>query len=293
MPFSPVSFTLTSDPAEAKAWFAPLIAREPILMSVIASNADSLVDDPARCANPRWWAGRVAGGELDRDPGGVVAAFMHTPPHDLHVGLATPQQARALAADLAAAGPDRSPDALSGVGGIRPSAEAFADEWAIRTGQTARVVIELGVFDLPERPHLRFRVPGRFRLAGAADVAQAEAWAQDFSDALELVPRASRSLAGHVAAGRVGLWELDGRAVSMAYASPSNGGVTRVSGVWTPPGLRGNGYASAVVAGISAARMDSGETCMLYTDLANPTSNAIYQALGYRRVGDSVTIAFT
>ena len=78
----------------------------------------------------------------------------------------------------------------------------------------------------------------------------------------------------------------------MAYASPASGGVTRISGVWTPPGLRGRGYASGVVAALSIARLDAGDACMLYTDLANPTSNAIYTAMGYRRVGDSISIAF-
>jgi hypothetical protein len=32
--------------------------------------------------------------------------------------------------------------------------------------------------------------------------------------------------------------------------------------------------------------------CFLYTDLANPTSNAIYMRLGYRPVCDSREIAF-
>jgi predicted GNAT family acetyltransferase len=80
--------------------------------------------------------------------------------------------------------------------------------------------------------------------------------------------------------------------VSMAYASPASGGVTRIAGVWTPPELRGHGYASGVVAALSAARLDAGEACMLYSDLANPTSNAIYGAMGYRRVGDSISITF-
>jgi predicted GNAT family acetyltransferase len=68
--------------------------------------------------------------------------------------------------------------------------------------------------------------------------------------------------------------------------------VTRISGVWTPRELRGHGYASAVVAALSIDRQDAGEACMLYTDLANPTFNAIYRALGYRRVGEGVTIGF-
>jgi predicted GNAT family acetyltransferase len=78
----------------------------------------------------------------------------------------------------------------------------------------------------------------------------------------------------------------------MAHASLVNGGVTRISGVWTPVELRGRGYASAVVAALSSERMDAGESCMLFTDLANPTSNKIYQAMGYRRIGDNITIEF-
>ena len=101
------------------------------------------------------------------------------------------------------------------------------------------------------------------------------------------------SLAGSVAQRRVALWQDGGRPVSMAYASPSNGGVTRISGVWTPPDLRRRGYASGVVAALSRERLEAGERCMLYTDLANPTSNAIYEAIGYRRVGDSISIAFS
>ncbi|GAA2745991.1 GNAT family N-acetyltransferase [Terrabacter aerolatus] len=223
------------------------------------------------------------------DPAGeVVAAFMHTPPHPLHVALATPAQARALAAHLAGTG-DRPP----GVGGLRGAAEAFADEWTARTGACATVTMEVGRFDLPVRPRVPFAVAGSFRPATVADAALLELWHQDFVDAIEGGGRAASSLERHVADGRVGLWEVDGRPVSMAYASPASGGVTRISGVWTPPGRRGHGYASAVVAALSSARMDRGEACMLFTDLANPTSNAIYRALGYRRVGDNISIVFS
>ena len=78
----------------------------------------------------------------------------------------------------------------------------------------------------------------------------------------------------------------------MAYASPANGGVTRISGVWTPPALRGPATRAGSSRPSARARLDAGEACMLYTDLANPTSNAIYQAMGYRRVGDSISITF-
>ncbi len=82
------------------------------------------------------------------------------------------------------------------------------------------------------------------------------------------------------------LWE-DGDVVSLAgIGSPTPHGV-RVGPVYTPPDRRGRGYASALVAGISQAALDAGRTfCFLFTDLANPTSNHIYETIGYRPVRD-------
>ena len=62
--------------------------------------------------------------------------------------------------------------------------------------------------------------------------------------------------------------------------------------VYTPPALRRRGFASALVAAVSAVGLASGkEVCVLYTDLANPTSNSIYQKIGYRPVCDWVDYA--
>ncbi len=280
MPRPYSSFTLVTDPAEATSRFSDLVAREPEALSVLASVTGALVADQSRYVSPRWWAATDASGT-------AVGAFMHTPPHPLHIALATVDEARDLAALLADAG-----DRLPGVGGLRRPAGAFADEWSARTGATSRIAMEVGRFDLPTRPRLPFEVSGSFRLATVADTALVDEWHQQFVDAIEGGGRAANSLDRHIADGRVGLWEHAMRTVSMAYASPANGRVTRISGVWTPPELRGHGYASGVVAALSTARLDAGEACILYTDLANPTSNAIYRAMGYRRVGDSVTIAF-
>lgn len=281
MPLTSISFQCTHDPAEARTWFAALIERQPIALSVVASVTEVCIAEPSRYTGPRWWAGT-------REEDEVVAAFMHTPPFGLHIGLATPEQARDLADRLAAEG-----DELPGVGGMREPAEAFRDVWVTRTGVTATTEMEVGAFDLPSRPVLRFTVPGEYRHARPDDQALVDRWAQDFVDAIEARPRSAPALGRHVSAGRVGLWIDGGQPVSMAYASTASGGVTRVSGVWTPPELRGRGYASGVVAALSSERIEAGERCMLYTDLANPTSNKIYQAMGYRRIGDNITVAFS
>jgi predicted GNAT family acetyltransferase len=69
--------------------------------------------------------------------------------------------------------------------------------------------------------------------------------------------------------------------------------VCGVSGVYTPPYFRGKGYASSCVAALSRLILERGFTkCVLYTDLANPTSNSIYQKIGYKPVCDSLEIKF-
>ena len=91
----------------------------------------------------------------------------------------------------------------------------------------------------------------------------------------------------------IALWELGGEPVSaVGYGSPTPTGV-RIGPVYTPPEHRGRGYASALTAHVSAEQLAAGRSfCFLYTDLANPTSNKIYVAIGYRRVCDSIQYAF-
>jgi predicted GNAT family acetyltransferase len=83
------------------------------------------------------------------------------------------------------------------------------------------------------------------------------------------------------------IWEKFGIPVSMAgYAGPTPNGI-RVGAVYTPPEQRKRGYASAVTAGASQHLLDVGyQFCFLFTDLLNPTSNHIYQQIGYKPVCD-------
>jgi predicted GNAT family acetyltransferase len=82
-------------------------------------------------------------------------------------------------------------------------------------------------------------------------------------------------------------WETDGQRVSLAVAvGPTPNGI-RIGRVYTPPERRGHGYASNLVAQLSAQLLAQGKKfCYLFTDIANPTSNSIYQKIGYRAVSD-------
>jgi uncharacterized protein len=63
--------------------------------------------------------------------------------------------------------------------------------------------------------------------------------------------------------------------------------------VYTPPEHRRKGYASACVATLSQTLLNQGyKYCFLFTDLANPTSNHIYEAIGYQSVGDLSDYSF-
>jgi predicted GNAT family acetyltransferase len=89
------------------------------------------------------------------------------------------------------------------------------------------------------------------------------------------------------------LWH-DGQPVSMAWRSrPAGRGIT-VTGVYTPPEFRRRGYATSCVASLSRTLLAEGyQFCTLYTDLANPTSNSVYQKIGYRPVRASAMVAFS
>lgn len=181
---------------------------------------------------------------------------------------------------------------LPSVGGPDATAEYFADEWMRCGGLTAEVIMRQRLLEadrLVEPP----APPGRHRLATRTDVPLLRAWGEAFTD--EATPGAIRidHVTGRIEAGLLHVWDVDGRPVSMAALTPPEAGTSRVQLVYTPPQERGRGYASACVAAVTReALAEVGRTCMLYTDAANPTSNALYERLGYRVIGTATDLAF-
>lgn len=93
--------------------------------------------------------------------------------------------------------------------------------------------------------------------------------------------------------GGLQLWEDEGRPVSLAgFGSRTPNGI-RVGPVYTPPESRRKGYAGALVGWMTAALLEGTHRyCFLFTDLANPTANGIYQRIGYEAVSDVEHYAF-
>lgn len=223
---------------------------------------------------------------------GPVAVAMRTPPYSLLLALA-PESAVEVLADALAA----RHEALPGVTGPVQCARAFAERWARATGVTVTETTRQGLYELttvipPETP-----APGALRIARADEVELVASWLGQFAVDARLPAHEHevlrRSAATRVAGGGLFVWEHDGAPVSMASLQGATRHGIRVSFVYTPAEHRGRGYASACVAALSRRALASGKRfCTLYTDLANPTSNAIYQRVGYRRIGEAMMIVF-
>lgn len=171
----------------------------------------------------------------------------------------------------------------SGVSGERSASEAFARACE-HAGAAVAVRRDVRIFELRTvRPPTG--VAGRWRLAGADEARLLERWSVAFHADVgeaETAAAAARSIAGKLAQDDLIVWEAGGQVVSMAAVVRRTPRSAAIALVYTPPPLRRNGYASAVVAALSQRELDSGrEWCSLLADAANPTTNHIYAEIGY------------
>lgn len=189
-------------------------------------------------------------------------------------------------------------ESLTGVLGPKRMADAFKSAWIKRAGVKVTSTMEQGVFETTKVVPPA-GVPGRMRELTLSDAPVLADWLEAFTiecklpEAVTTGEQKRLEATRRVQSGRFRFWEADGAPVAMAaFAGPTPTGV-RVNAVYTPPAKRGKGYASALVAELTQALMGEGkERVFLFTDLANPTSNKIYQRIGYVRVGDSAHHAF-
>jgi len=264
---------------EFRAVAEPLFRRDPIAHTIELTLLDggSLSDDPLLLTV---WS--------DGEP---VGAALQTPPYPLVCSGIPPSAVDAVAAELV----DRRPD-LPGVRGMRSPALTFTHAWQAITGQTATVNTEERLYRLGT-----LRVPvgvrGSGRLATAGDRELIVDWVgQFFGEAFsrvandggdEFVDAAERK------GDRFTLWTVDDVPVSMAMLRAPAADVSRIGPVFTPPDCRGHGYGSAVTAAaVELAHRSGTADVVLFADLANPVSNAIYQRIGFEAVADSVRIDF-
>jgi len=217
----------------------------------------------------------------------VVGCALRTPPHKL---LLTHMPVAAIPALVEDVG--KTEDRIPAVLGPEPEAVAFARLRVETRGGSWRLGMRQRLHQLqrvtpPARPPA-----GHMLLAEAEDIDLVTEWIGAFTvevNANDTPPArewAERAVSNH----GVFLWE-DRGPVSMTVRAGATPSGIRITGVYTPLDKRRRGYASALVARVSQHLLDGGARfCILYTDVANATSNHIYGEVGYRPVCDIIDV---
>ena len=224
----------------------------------------------------------------------VVAATLRTPPFNQVLSEVDDPAAIDLLADALATEP-----LLPGVSGPKEVVARFAERWSALTGRRSWLDLAERIFRLdrvipPARP-----AQGSWRLAEAPDRELVATWLRAFTDEAtpgQPAPVDPLEMADRWIARRyrtLYLWEDEGRTVSMVGAGGETPNGVRIGPVYTPPDLRGRGYATTLTATTTQDQLDRGRRFVtLFTDRANPTSNKIYQSIGYVAVRDVDVIGF-
>jgi GNAT superfamily N-acetyltransferase len=267
--------TLVEDP---QAWLDATSAyrgANPLTTNILGSIAQSVVDGRGYDAE-HWFVARDDGAD-------VVGAAVWTVPHKLVVGPMSPEAARAVGAAAAATG--RRVPGVNGPVAVAPHAAA-ALPGVVREDRRERI---LALHDyLAPTPVL-----GAARPTTSDDSALVVSWLDAFMAEVDLLV-VDNAAAERSSRGRLHLWEVDGVPVSMAGHAPvldtPGGRIVRIGPVYTPREHRGRGYGAAVTAAVVEALLPIADLVLLYTDAANPTSNALYERLGFLHEEDIVEL---
>jgi GNAT superfamily N-acetyltransferase len=284
------------DPREFLVVAGGHLAEQPVLGTVVATVASRVRDQhdagvPWPEGVPCWFAAFV-------DRGRVVATAMRTAPFGEYPAYLMPMSddtAVLLARTLL----DRDEPVL-GANGALPAVQVFCEEMASATGKRVTVGQHTRLFELGELKEPA-EVPGRLRSARLGEQEVVTGWYLAFmADADEQAGREPGSspheapepdeMRRRIESGQVYVWEVDGAPVHVTAATTPAFGVSRVGPVYTPKEHRGHGYASRAVYEVSKLLRDGGIRACLFTDQANPTSNRIYEALGYEQLVDMANL---
>jgi RimJ/RimL family protein N-acetyltransferase len=229
--------------------------------------------------------------------GAVEAAVVRTPPYSYILdGTPTDESVRALVELLLDPGGRHDGREINLPAGCEA---ALTREWTAHTGTAPRVLERNRLYRLEQALEPDPRPAGHARVADARDIpAVARFLAEFWATVGRSAPRDAATTARRVAAARIGegnfvVWaDETGEPVSSAGTTPIVARTGRIGPVYTPEHLRGRGYGGGVTAAAGRVLIERGaEQVLLFTDLANATSNALYQRIGYRPVGDRVRIA--
>lgn len=269
---------ITGDAAEFMTAAEAFLCRDPLRHTVIATGVANML------------AGRAAGIRyltVRDDADAVVGVATSANGGRVYLGELPADSVAAVADAFFAEGTPST-----GVEGEQPDAATFARHWSSSTGGSASPLYSARLFRLGT-----LTVPpavGKPRLATVDDLALCWSFAQEFYREIGDPPHLDEdAIRQRIEAGFWWLWEHGGDVVALVARQAKVLGWARIGPVYTPPQHRGNGFASALTAAVSGViRAEGGDAC-LFTDLANPTSNKIYRAIGYEPVRDFTYFTLT
>jgi GNAT superfamily N-acetyltransferase len=275
-------WTLTRDLAEFRAAARDHLRSEPVLHTVPLTVLDRLERHGASAFGddaPVYGWHEAADGQLD-------GAFFQTPPFPVLVTTLPAGSAADLIRRLRAEA--RQPAAIN----LPSEGEAdFGGAWEQATGGSATAAERSRLLRLERLVPAAPAPAGAARVAGPGDRELLIEWHQAFGREAGVRENPDRIVDDRLSHAGLTLWEAGGLPVAMAGSTREVAGVVRIAGVYTVPAHRQRGYGGAVTAVASQAALNAGASeVVLFTDLANPTSNALYRRLGYRPVCDRVLL---
>ncbi len=262
----------------------PFLMRDEAANSVALGVFGAMRRDPARYPVAHFWS-------AEDEEGTTVGGAWHTPPHPIGLtdmpSAAAPLLVSAVAASASAPTRVFGPPAVAG---------RFKDLWCAARGVAVVERTGLRLLRAEQVIPPPFAVEGTMRVAASSDRDLLLEWSEAFCAdcGLSTTPdELRRSVDSTIGNGVRFLWNDDAaRPVAMAGVPVSDSRVARIGWVYTPPALRGRGFATALVAALTRSLLAQGRICVLHTDAANPTSNGIYERIGYRQIGESVAYSF-
>ena len=263
----------------------PVFEENEVLFGLMLGISLRLVENPLRYGTNPYLATVSDHEELQ------LIALM-TPPHKLQIASFFGDSTKAI--ELLALNLQKGGWNVPAVLAEEELAKCFEAEWNVLTGVHSEHGMRQRIYQLRAVKHHDYP-SGRFRQATAEDLSFAATWKAFFRDdcfGSSNSEECTKEIRTMIESGDLYIWE-DPLPVSMAgFSRPTKTGVS-IGLVYTPPEFRKHGYASALVASLSALALKNGKRfCTLYTDLSNPTSNSIYQRIGYDVVADVMDVNF-
>lgn len=264
-----------------------LRALDPFRTNILGSVATAVATGNQAYESYFWWV-------LTDETGNVTGAAMRTAPH----GMVLSPMSLDTIGELATAVSIHD-DLLPSVSGPTNLVEAFLEKYTMTQSPGSQRPSEV------KERHLLYglaelSIPaaeGAMTVATADDHNLILEWYIEFGEETGVfMPNPEASVQSGLDRDSVRFWIVDGEKVSLAgHASiveMPNGSIGRIGPVYTPTQYRRHGYAGALTARLSQELLNKGSKVMLYTDADNPTSNGIYQKIGFELIDENVKVDF-